>query len=244
MYLQQKGTAEEPLPFAINYVNYMPEDIKVKILFSDRWLVLCEKPVGVTAEEGMTKLLAENGFPGCYCVHRLDQTVGGVCLYARDGKTAAELSQMFASHEIEKKYLAVVTGTPEQKLGTMQDLLFHDRQKNKTYVVARKRNGVKEAVLNYNIMSTHNDGNIPMSLAEIQLETGRSHQIRVQFASRKMPLCGDVKYGSVVRNCTVALYCKQLSFVHPKTGEKLTAQLLPKEEFPWNLFQTELYTEK
>ena len=126
--------------------------------------------------------------------------------------------------------LAVLTGCPADKAGTLEDLLFHDRVKNKTYVVRRPRGGVKQARLHYEILAEQ-DG---LSLACIRLETGRTHQIRVQFASRGLPLLGDGKYGSRCGRCTCALWSYRLSFPDGKGEAVFEAQ--PPSRFPWTVF--------
>lgn len=145
----------------------------------------------------MPQLLSEQLGCGIFPVHRLDQTVGGVMVYAKTAQEAARLTQAMAQGQMQKTYLAVLTGCPAERAGTLEDLLFHDRAKNKTYVVRRQRGGVKQARLHYEILAEQ-DG---LSLARIRLETGRTHQIRVQFASRGLPLLGDGKYGSRDNRC-------------------------------------------
>ena len=118
----------------------------------------------------------------------------------------------------------------------MEDLLFKDSRKNKTFVVKRMRKGVKSAALRYKVISTVNN----LTMVEITLETGRSHQIRVQFASRKHPLCGDGKYGSRDNSCNIALFSHKAEFVHPETKEELCITALPDyNTYPWSLFRTE-----
>ena len=124
-----------------------------------------------------------------YPVHRLDQAVGGVMVYARTKQAAAALSRAIQEGRMEKEYLAVLTKPMAEPHGTLRDLLYHDRVKNKTYVVKRKRNGVKEAVLDYETLASGAEG----TLIRVHLHTGRTHQIRVQFAARGCPLAGDGK---------------------------------------------------
>ena len=207
----------------------------IPILYLDHRLVVCIKPAGISSQaDGLGALLCRQlGLNSVYCVHRLDQAVGGVMVYALDRKTAAALSASIAAHDMDKTYLAVVSGfLPEESV--LCDLLFHDRVKNKTYVVKRQRAGVKEAVLSYQVQETQG----PFSLLQIQLETGRSHQIRVQFASRKLPLLGDRKYGSPYADSPLALWACSLSFPDPDSKERLTFTALPETTFPWNQFQS------
>ena len=205
----------------------------MKILYQDRALVLCEKPAGVLSEEGgMPELLREAlGTQEIYCVHRLDRETGGLMVYAKTKQAAAVLSRTIAEGGLQKEYLAVAEGeTPES--GTLRDLLYRDAAKNKSYVVKRMRRGVREAELRYERLAFRGG----MSLLRVRLKTGRSHQIRVQFASRGFPLVGDKKYGSSVRDTGLALWSTKLSLPHPGSGETLCRELPPPESWPWTLF--------
>ena len=212
--------------------------MEISILFEDRWLIVCVKPVGVVSEDGgMTdSLSAQLGCGRVYCVHRLDQAVGGVMVYAKDGKTAAKLSESMTGYGFHKEYLAAVPGCPEPEKGEMRDLLFHDARKNKTYVVDRRRAGVKEAVLQYESLQTVNLDNEKATLVRVVLETGRSHQIRAQFASRKMSLLGDGRYGSRVNIGSIALLSHRIAFVHPVTQKAVDYKIPLPDGEPWNLF--------
>ena len=205
----------------------------MKILYQDRALVLCEKPAGVLSEEGgMPELLRDAlGTQEIYCVHRLDRETGGLMVYAKTKQAAAALSRTIADGGLQKEYLAVAEGeTPVN--GTLRDLLYRDAAKNKAYVVTRTRRGVREAELSYERLAFR-DG---LSLLRVRLKTGRSHQIRVQFASRGFPLVGDKKYGSKVRDADLALWSTRLSLPHPGSGEILSSELPPPESWPWTLF--------
>lgn len=205
------------------------------ILYSDKQLTLCVKPVGVLSEEGgMPELLKEETGAGHLCVHRLDRAVGGLMVYAKTPLAAGKLSAQIADRSFIKEYLAIVSGRPEDEKGVMRDLLFKDSAKNKGYVVKRMRKGVKEAELEYELLSS----NETSSLVRILLKTGRSHQIRVQFSSRAMPLLGDVKYGSTEKGCNIALWSNRLCFRHPVSGALLDFSAPPPEEYPWNLFNS------
>ena len=206
----------------------------IPILYQDDRLVVCLKPTGISSEDdGLPALLSvQLDADKLYCVHRLDKGVGGVMVYARDRQSAAALSSIIASLGMENEYLAVIPGTPPEDAGELTDLLFHDRSKNKTYVVKRMRAGVKEAKLSYRLLESQG----PLSLLRVRLHTGRSHQIRVQFASRKLPLLGDRKYGSTVACPSLALWACSLSFPHPGTGERLSFTALPEMSFPWDQF--------
>lgn len=205
----------------------------MEILYEDKFIIVCVKAPGILSESGgMPELLKEStGSKDIFCVHRLDKDVGGVMVYARTQKAAAKLSASVAGKELRKEYLAVVEGTVPES-GAMRDLLFHDARKNKTYVVGRERKGVKEAVLDFRKLGVSGE----LTLVDITLLTGRSHQIRVQFASRKMPLVGDGKYGSRHREIPLGLWAYSLSFPHPVTGEAMRFAKSPPRLPPWDSF--------
>lgn len=204
------------------------------ILHEDRDIVVCVKPVGALSEKGgMPEILAQScAAKEIYTVHRLDRAVGGVMVYAKTAEAAAKLSTAMGAGDFKKQYQAVVHGRPAEDRGIMRDLLFKDSAKNKSYVVKRMRKGVKEAKLEYSVIESRAD----MSLVKITLHTGRSHQIRVQFSSRKMPLVGDVKYGSSRKDCNIALWSASLAFPHPKSGERMCFSANPPEVYPWTEF--------
>jgi len=194
----------------------------MKILYDDPGFVVFEKEPGTDSEKiGHEDVFGPGTEGELYCVHRLDKEVGGVTVYAKNEKTAAFLSAGFQKREITKTYLALTEGCPEAERGEMEDLLFHDRRANKTFVVKRERNGVKKASLSYEVLE-RNCGTEGLSLVRVQLHTGRTHQIRVQFASRKMPLAGDRRYGAKTkRENGIGLWSHELKMKHPETGGEL-----------------------
>lgn len=212
----------------------------MKILFEDKFLAVCFKPAGVLSQSGegrnMISLLNEHFEQGgekaqAFPVHRLDRETAGIMVYAKDAKSAAALSRQAEQNQIRKRYYAVVKGIPQEKNGILKDLLFRDKQKNKTFVVKRERKGVREASLEYEVIG-ENEG---LSLLDILLHTGRTHQIRVQFSSRKMPLYGDGRYGG--GGGGLALFAHTLEFAHPVSGEKMAFSLKPDADTePWNKF--------
>lgn len=212
------------------------------ILYQDEHLLLVEKPVGVLSQaaadgsDSLPRRLAEQGL-SVLPVHRLDRATGGVMAYARTEQSAAALSRLVGQHEdFIKEYLAVVAGCPAEETGTLEDLLYHDVKRNKSFVVKRPRNGVRKASLSYRVLQTAECSQGVFSLVQIRLHTGRTHQIRVQFASRGMPLAGDSRYGGL-RTCPLALWSCRLTFPHPFTQQDLTAESRPDAAaFPWNLF--------
>ena len=209
----------------------------MEILYADQHIAVAIKPAGVLSqdagENSMPWLLGkELSAEQVFVIHRLDKEVGGVMVFALSKKAAAELSRTVQEQKMDKRYLAVLRGVPEMAEDVLEDLLFHDRQRNKTYVVDRQRKGVKDAKLDYRLLETVED----RSLVRIHLHTGRTHQIRVQFASRKLPLVGDGKYGGKAAGNALGLWCHSLSFPHPVTGENLSFTHDPPEIAPWNIF--------
>ena len=210
----------------------------IEILEQTPQLVLCVKPVGVRAqgeaEADLPALLKRQLGCEIYPVHRLDQAVGGVMVFAKTAPAAAKLSQAIAGGTLQKEYLAVLERSPERAEGELSDLLFHDRTKNKTYVVSRQRKGVKEAKLAYRVLDVQNG----LCLVRIRLYTGRTHQIRVQFASRGMPLVGDRKYGSRKNAASPALWSYALTL--PMGGAIARIRALPEAAGVWAPFERAL----
>ena len=201
--------------------------MNISVLFEDAHIIVVEKPPFVVCEstaskEGLADVLSEHtgGYIGT--IHRLDRGVGGVMVYAKTPVAAAKLSAAVQARELRKEYLAVVRDAPMPENGEMKDLLFHDRRQNKTFVVTRQRAGVKEALLEYDTIEhlTTARGE-ECSLVHVLLHTGRTHQIRVQFASRGHTLLGDGKYGARGDNRQIALFATRLAFLHPITRKKM-----------------------
>ena len=203
----------------------------MEVLFEDKNLIVAIKERGLLSEEheskpNMVRSLKEVTGGEIYPVHRLDKDVGGVMVYAKTKSAAASLSAQAGDRTMKKTYLAILHGKPQEESGTLEDLLFFDKGKNKSFVVKKERRGVKKALLNYRVIY-QKDGN---ALTEIELLTGRTHQIRVQFASRKMPLFGDRRYGAKDESRIIALWSKEISFLHPVTKERMTFCKLSEEE--------------
>ncbi len=202
------------------------------ILYTDPHMLVAVKPAGMLSEgesadsfpRALSHYYASLEQPSLiFPVHRLDRETEGLMVYARTQKAAAALSKAITDGSFQKEYLALLHGIPEKASDTLTDLLFYDRQRGKSYVVSRDRKGVKKAVLTYSLLRAKQD----RALVRIQPQTGRTHQIRVQFASRGMPLLGDRKYGAPITQPTLALYSHTLRFPHPISGEPLTFSSLP-----------------
>ena len=193
----------------------------MEILYSDKAIAVCVKPVGLDSEQEVPQVLCDTLGGEIFPLHRLDKNVGGDMVYARTKAAAAQFSRMIQEGQLVKDYVAMVHGTPPQS-GDWQDLLWKDSQKNKVFVVKRERKGVKSARLEFTRL-TESDP----SLVRIRLHTGRSHQIRVQFASREFPLVGDHKYGSRDEATAPMLFSCCITF--PYQGAEKTFETLP----PW-----------
>ena len=213
----------------------------IEIIYCDRDVAVCVKPAGVSCEssdgrECMPSLIASAlGVQYVGTVHRLDTVTKGLMLYSLNEKMTGKLSEAVAARDTEKEYLAIVHGCPESQSGELRDLLFRDAKKNKSYVVKRTRKGVREAILSYRLLKTAETPFGVLSLVRIKLTTGRTHQIRVQFASRSMPLLGDGKYGAADNAPLVALFSARIAFTHPKNGKRMEFERLPVGS-PWDIF--------
>lgn len=202
----------------------------MEVLFEDKNLIVAIKERGLLSEEHQTKpnmvtVLKEYTNGEIYPVHRLDKDVGGVMVYAKTKKAAADLSKQVVDRTMDKIYHARLHGVPQEKEGDLEDLLFFDKGKNKSFVVKKERRGVKKALLSYIILTENGESGV----VEVKLHTGRTHQIRVQFASRKMPLFGDRRYGAKDDSSIIALWSKEISFIHPVTKERMTFSKLSEE---------------
>lgn len=210
----------------------------MELIYCDETLLVCVKPAGVlsTDEPGGVPELArmELGDEKAQVrtVHRLDRVVSGLMVLARTAAAASELSRQIRENEFEKAYLAVVHGHPDQKEGTMVDLLQRCKQERKTYVVTQMEKGVQEAILDYRVLAENQD----MSKVYITLRTGRTHQIRCQFSSRELPLVGDRKYSLLEDGCNIALWSHRIAFTHPVTGKRMEFKLDAPNQYPWDTF--------
>ncbi len=202
----------------------------IEILYEDKDIVFCVKPVGMSSEHDLPQALKQQLDCEIFTLHRLDTPVGGVMVYAKNKISAAKISKKIADNsDFNKTYLTVCEGEFENPDGVMKDLLFKDSSKNKSFVVKKERKGVKKAELSYRVLNSGEYGGKTCSLVSVLLKTGRSHQIRVQFASRKHPLLGDGKYGSKI-NCPIALFSHKIE----TCGISMSKN--PPDKAPWNLF--------
>jgi len=214
---------------------------EIQILYEDKHILAACKPSGLLSEESrsanvVSELKKQTGLTTLLTVHRLDRDVSGVMLFAKHQSAAGELVKKIAERNITKEYLAVVNGVPADPKGRFDDLLFKDSASNKSFVVERERVGTRRAILDYELISTAKYEEKPVSLVRISLETGRTHQIRVQFSHRKMPLVGDGRYGGRQR-VPIALRSSHVSFRHPFTKKKIDILCVPdKEQAPWSVF--------
>ena len=191
----------------------------MELLYSDKDIVVCLKPVGLDSEHEMPGKLTELLGGEIFTLHRLDKNVGGVMIYGRTKAAAAQFSRLIQENQLVKEYVALVHGDVPAE-GDWQDLLFKDSRKNKVFVVNRQRNGVKAARLEFRRLN----GTSP-ALVRVRLHTGRTHQIRVQFSSRGFPLLGDRKYGAKDALPAPMLYSCCLTF--PYKGETKVFEHLP-----------------
>jgi 23S rRNA pseudouridine1911/1915/1917 synthase len=207
----------------------------LEILYSDRDILVCIKPARIlsTDEPGGLPSLVRTALgdekADVRTVHRLDRVVSGVMVLARNAKAASELSRQIREDTFEKEYLAVVHGRPEKDSGTLTDLLYRDKARRMTMVASEPAKGVQEAILDYTVMNYTED----MSRVKVLLRTGRTHQIRVQFSSRNMPLAGERKYCTLEDPCEIALWSHRIAFTHPYTGKPMTFSKEPPSTYPW-----------
>ncbi len=214
------------------------------IIYEDNHIIVVNKPVNIPVQEDSSKdidlltliknyLKVKYDKPGNVylgLVHRLDRPVGGIMVFAKTSKAASRLSEEVRTNKINKTYYAVVHGKVNNK-GHLEDYLYKDNQTNTSYVVDKTKG--KLAILDYELTQYKDN----LSLVKINLITGRSHQIRVQFSSRGYPLVGDQRYNkNPIKNVNVALFAKKLEFIHPTKKEHLSFEINLPDRYPFNLF--------
>lgn len=207
----------------------------MEVVYCDKDIIVCVKPPRVLSTDepgGMPELVRQAlGTKEIRTVHRLDRVVSGLMVLARSAHAASELSRQIREQSFQKEYLAVVHGKPQTDTGTFRDLLLRDKQERKTYIVTQPGKGVQEAILTYQVQS-HKEN---MTRVRIQLQTGRTHQIRAQFSGRGLPLVGDRKYSLLDDGCEIALWSYRLAFIHPESGKPMEFTLEPPNTYPWVL---------
>lgn len=217
------------------------------ILYEDREILVCHKPAGIAVqnarlgaadmESSLKNYLALKNpgkIPYLGIIHRLDQPVEGVLVFAKTQKAASELNRQITAKTVTKEYLAVTVQMPDEKQGHLEDYLKKDNRTNSSSVVASKTPGAKKAVLDYWVQEEIKDEQIETGkriLVKIALDTGRHHQIRVQMAHKGMPLLGDRKYNAKdISGLPLGLCSCHLAFRHPVTGKKMEFKAAPKGE--------------
>lgn len=208
----------------------------IEILYHDDHIAVAVKPAGALSEgegkDSFPAMLSEelsaisNRPIKTYTVHRLDRETEGIMVYALTSKSAASLSKDITDGSWKKIYTALLWGVPQKESDRLCDMLYYDRNRGKSFVVSRERKGVKDAALSYQVLEISNDKKT--TRVSVTLETGRTHQIRVQFASRGIPLCGDRRYGAPAESGKSLMLCaSSLSFKHPITGEAMDFSITP-----------------
>ncbi len=229
--------------------------MKVPILYEDNHLLLVEKPVNIpvqsdqSGDQDLLNILKEDikvryqkpGNVYLGLVHRLDRPVGGAMVFAKTSKAASRLSDQVRRHAMTRKYYAIVHGRPTKVKGQLVDYLFKNTSKNIVSIVRADHVQGKKAVLTYELLESQGD----LSLLEVQLQTGRPHQIRVQLAGMKTPIWGDQKYGQSVNKVgqQIALWAQELALEHPIKKEQIAVNSRPPASFPWDIWQDIQYTE-
>lgn len=209
----------------------------MELIYQDKDIIVCVKPPRVLSTDepgGVPELVRQElGDPSANVrtVHRLDRTVSGLMVLARRSKAAAELSRQIREGEFQKEYVAVLHGRPEAEEGELRDLLLRNKQERKTYIVSTPGKDVQEAILDYQVINRRED----LTRVRIRLKTGRTHQIRVQFSGRGLPLVGDRKYSTLTDDCEIALWSYRLAFRHPYSGEPMEFILEPPAVYPWSI---------
>ena len=207
----------------------------IELVYQDADIVVCLKPPKVLSTDepgGIPELVRQalgDEAADVRTVHRLDHVVSGLMVLARNPAAASELSRQIREDSFEKEYVAVIHGTPEYDVGKFWDLLLRDKARKMTFVATQEGKGVQPASLSYRVLRKRKG----LSRVRIKLETGRTHQIRVQFSSRGLPLVGERKYSTLDDPCDIALWSYRLQFTHPTSGEKMEFIMEPPEVYPW-----------
>ena len=241
----------------------MTETIKIEndriqnqlmVLFEDNQILVAVKPQNLPSQSDVTGdmdmlTMVKNYIKDKYnkpgeayvgLVHRLDRPTGGVMVFAKTSKAAARLSQQIRDGSADKTYYAVTTKPPKQKSDVLTNYLKKDEKNNIVRIVPQSEKGAKLAQLSYKVLQTEGE----LALVEVKLQTGRSHQIRVQLAGINCPLYGDNKYGQnkSMQTGNLGLWAGRLEFLHPVTKQKMTFACPPDtQKMPWKLFYMDKY---
>ena len=219
----------------------------LKVIYEDNHIIVVEKIVNVpsqadkTEDVDMLTIIKEyikekykkpgNVYLGL--VHRLDRPVGGVMVFAKTSKAASRLSEEVRNKTFKKSYLVICNGKMEKQNDTLVDYLWKDEKKNTSYVVKENKKNAKQSILDYEVL--YYDESQDLSILKINLQTGRHHQIRVQFSSRMHAIYGDNKYHGRGAGTGICLWAYKLSFVHPTTKQEMTFRDLPEQKGMWKL---------
>lgn len=230
--------------------------MKLEILYEDAYLIVCLKPPAVpsqkdpTGDADMLTLIkthlmtqypkARDPYVGL--VHRLDRPVGGVMVFGKTKEATAALSKQMQEDVFKKKYLTVINGVPEKASGRLEHYLFRVASKNVSKVVSADKQGAKKALLDYELIDTHESPEYGcLSLVNVSLLTGRHHQIRVQWSAEGHPIWGDTKYNASFSNdgnwYQIALWAYDIQFLHPKSKEGMHFVSMPNDRVPFSLFE-------
>ncbi len=222
----------------------------IKVIFEDNHILVVEKPVNIPVQEDDSKdddllsllkdyLKVKYDKPGNVylgLVHRLDRPVGGIMVFAKTSKAASRLSDQIRTNSFKKVYSAIIVNSNLPSSSTLTDYLLKNTKTNTVTCVKENTKDSKKAVLHYRVLSKIND----LTLVKIQLETGRSHQIRVQFSSRNAPLWGDQRYNKDAKpGQQIALWASSLTILHPTSKEEMTFTSEMPSSYPWNIFKGE-----
>jgi 23S rRNA pseudouridine1911/1915/1917 synthase len=228
---------------------FLKECAVLNVIYKDKNIIAVEKVVGMPVQADLSEdkdllsttsetLKSSGEYPELWLVHRLDRVVGGVVVFARNKRAAAALSALIQENKVQKHYYAIVEGITEQS-ESLENLLYKDSSKGKAFVVQKERRGVKKAVLNYRKIGEALIEKGVVTLIDVDLITGRFHQIRAQMSYRQNPLLGDGKYGSKENKCTTALYSYRIKF--NLFNKEYDIKSLPDTSvYPWNLFEADI----
>lgn len=222
---------------------------KLKVLYEDNHIIVVEKPVNIpsqgdkTGDEDMLTIIKryikeKYNKPGDVylgLVHRLDRPTGGVMVFAKTSKSASRLSEQVREKKIHKKYICIVDGKLEKEKDTWKDYLLKNQKNNISKVVKKETKNAKEAILDYEVLKYNKE--IDLSVVKVNLQTGRHHQIRVQFSSRGHSIYGDQKYGTRGKGKQICLYAYSLTIKHPITKEEMTFENVPEVTGSWMILE-------